>query len=543
MKRVEAGNVRVRGVEGLAACVQEVEGLKRVAAALRDSGLVQVDEGQRMFGMHQLLQQAVGMELGWLEQCQRMRQLLHARCGQFGDESLFDAGLYGVMRDVASVAVAAAVQVNAKERETEKEAWCSGMLLRLCDIARSVYGTDDKFFNHVFGAAHGSLVGDLVEELVIREGCTSAGRCKTLQELVHDAPHVWCVVEMYPEFDLTKCLNAQWKRAARARLLAGLVRAHVREEGGAALRMQAVAAVPLMRDVAGSGEERDVEELLRDCVGLRIVEEGGCRSCRVEAEGKEGAKGREDGGAEGKRRALRAMRWMLQSFLEMKLKDESIERMIDEITGVYVAEEEGVGKWEVGVALGAAFQKAGKFYDGLKFEMSRSAYKRALDMRLPMLGEQHPETGRTLAYMGVAHRHEGVRDTAIKLHERALRIFEGILGLHPATAYVMSNMGAEYSKKGRHKEAIELCEHALRIHERTVGRMHRIAVLAMYNLIKLHRDVRDFAKAEELGQEALDIRTKTLGPDHEETTWSRSKLVSIQQEKARAKKSVRGWGR
>ena len=77
MKRYKAGNVRVRGVEGVAPCVQEVEGLKRVAAVLRCSGLVQVDEGQRMFGMHQLLQQAVGRELGWDKPCARMRQLLH----------------------------------------------------------------------------------------------------------------------------------------------------------------------------------------------------------------------------------------------------------------------------------------------------------------------------------------------------------------------------------------------------------------------------------------------------------------------------------
>ncbi len=235
---------------------------------------------------------------------------------------------------------------------------------------------------------------------------------------------------------------------------------------------------------------------------------------------------------------------MLQSFPEVVREDaKSLDRIMDEIRTVYIAEAEGVGKWEVGVALGAACQKAGMFQDGLKFKMSSSAYGHALKMRLKMLGEKHPETGRTLAYMGVAHRHESVRDTAIEFHERALWIFKDTLGLHPATAYVMSNMGAAYSKKGRHKEAIELCEQALRIHERTVGRTHRIAVLAIYNLINAHRGNGDFAKAEKLGQEALDIRTKMLGPDHEETTWSRSKLVSIQQEKARAEKSVRGWGR
>ena len=126
MKRFKAGNVRVRGVEDVAPAVVEAQGLKRVAAALGRSGLVQVEEGQRVFGMHQLLQQAVGRELGWGEPCARMRRLLHARCGQFGDEIDFDVGLYGVMREVAAAAVAAAGRVKAEggRRATRGAAAC-----------------------------------------------------------------------------------------------------------------------------------------------------------------------------------------------------------------------------------------------------------------------------------------------------------------------------------------------------------------------------------------------------------------------------------
>ena len=166
MKRFKAGNVRVLRAHGVAAAVQEVEGLKRVAGALRCSGLVQVDEGQRTFGMHQLLQQAVGRKLGWRGQCERMRQLLHTRCGQFGDEVLFDVGLYGVMREVAEAAVFAVGRVK-EEGEATVSSWCSGMLLRLYDVARSVYGTGAEFPNRVLAAAHSSLVGELLREQVM----------------------------------------------------------------------------------------------------------------------------------------------------------------------------------------------------------------------------------------------------------------------------------------------------------------------------------------------------------------------------------------
>jgi hypothetical protein len=97
------------------------------------------------------------------------RRLLHARCGQFGDEYDFDVGLYGVMREVAAAAVAAAGRVKAEGGEAG-DAWCSGMLLRLYEVAREAYGTDAEFPNRVVAAAHGSLVDDLVGERVMREG-------------------------------------------------------------------------------------------------------------------------------------------------------------------------------------------------------------------------------------------------------------------------------------------------------------------------------------------------------------------------------------
>ncbi len=112
------------------------------------------DEGQRTFGMHQLLQQAVGRELVWLGQCERMRQLLHTRCGQFGDEVCFDVGLYGVMREVAEAALFAVGRVK-EEGEATVGSWCSGMLLRLYEVARDVYGAEAEFPNRVFLEAEG----------------------------------------------------------------------------------------------------------------------------------------------------------------------------------------------------------------------------------------------------------------------------------------------------------------------------------------------------------------------------------------------------
>jgi len=306
----------------------------------------------------------------------------------------------------------------------------------------------------------------------------------------------------------------------------------VQEEGGAPLPMHAVAAVPLIQDVAGLGQEHDVAQLLRGARGLRVVDDGG-GGCSVEVEEEAGAaEGRGgDGGLVVGGQRLRAMRWRLHTLTG---NVESVERMMDEIGGVYDGEAEGGGRWEVGVALGAACHSVGYSYaNKKKWKEAISVLERALRMRLDTLGEQHPATAVILQSMGAAYSYMGSHDTAIMLYERALRIKKDTLGLHPTTAYTMSSIGAAYGHKGQHKKAIELHEQALRIYERTVGRMHRDAAYAILNMSTAYYNLGDLVKAEELGKEALVIYEKTLGPDHEETKKARDKLDYIQKAKSR----------
>jgi hypothetical protein len=318
---------------------------------------------------------------------------------------------------------------------------------------------------------------------VMREGCTSAGRRMTLRQLVHAAPHLrdvvaldaafkadeddlrvfreemskgaspavgWDTVRVL-RFDVVQCVGRQWGRGARASLLAGVVRAHVMEEGGAALPLQAVAEVPLVREVAGTGDERAVEQLLRarGAAGVvQLVAEEGGSGWRVAAGGEAGAGWRDDG------RALKAMRWKLHT---LRGGVESVERMMREIGEEHAAEAEGGGKWQLGVALGAACHVAGVQYSVQEmWGKGKAALERALRLRLDALGEQHPATAGTLASLGGTYSGMGDRGSAIMLCERALRIFKDTLGPHPATAVTMSSMGTAYGKKGQDKEAIEL---------------------------------------------------------------------------------------
>jgi tetratricopeptide (TPR) repeat protein len=206
---------------------------------------------------------------------------------------------------------------------------------------------------------------------------------------------------------------------------------------------------------------------------------------------------------------------------------ESDKRMMDEICGVYDGDGGG-GRWEVGVARGAASHAAGVSYGVCKMhDKCIAAHERALRMQLDTLGEQHPASAETLSAMGVQNSKMGNHDVAIWLQERALRIFKDTLGQHPATAQTMSNMGATYSHKGQHLKAMELYEQALRIYELTVGRMHRQAAGTILSMSSEYGLLGDLLKAKELGQEAVDIYIKTLGPKHEETITARENLGYI----------------
>ncbi len=90
----DADVMRFRGEDVKRARPEDVlagvtDALGDVAAAVGSSGLVEVDEAGRLFGMHQLLQKAVRAEL-WQAHDDSMAALLEGRCGCMGDEDRVD---------------------------------------------------------------------------------------------------------------------------------------------------------------------------------------------------------------------------------------------------------------------------------------------------------------------------------------------------------------------------------------------------------------------------------------------------------------------
>ncbi len=556
MKRYKLGNVRLRRID-IASSLQDAEGLKQVAAALRSCPLLVVDEQNRTFSMPPLLQTAVGIVLGWQQQCARMKALLHMRFGQFGDDVCLDVRLHSMIREVFPVA-AHAIRRMRHFVVGHEASWCTGMLLRLYEVAHQTNVIEIDFLP-LLSNAHSCLVTDLLYVHLIRSG----DRGMTLKAVVDTAPFIRDVIVMNPDFqsdeealvavemetsrgmseqaakdlyvyrkfDLSNCLC--WSPEVHASLVAYLVHAHVIQVGfaspeGKFLSMQAISEVPIIKDLMElpNVTDRDLGRLVKGRFGLKIVDDVGGSSNVLLQQGAADAS-EYDMGVVKMGHQVRAIRWRLQT-LGMG-NAEWCKRVIDEISGVY--DQDSEDRWEVGVALGTAFHSAGLIYDGWAKDKARIAFERALRLRVDVLGEQHPYTATTLTSTGAAYRDDsdfGDLNTAIVLHERALRICKDTLGLHPTTANTMVSMGAAYCKKRQYKEAIELYKQALHIHERVVGWMHRDTARVILNISTAYYDLGDFEKAEELGLEAMDICTKTLGKDHDRTKEARSNLAKIQ---------------
>jgi hypothetical protein len=134
--------------------------LKKIAAYLKAvmPCIVQVDEVRRTFSMHEIVAGHIRQGLGC--QTDRMRALLHARCGQYLDETLIDPKLHKVMREISCAAQDVTVTCR-RLGLLEGEGWGTGMLLRIYEMTREVWGNESMVTTRCLTLTHALLTADL----------------------------------------------------------------------------------------------------------------------------------------------------------------------------------------------------------------------------------------------------------------------------------------------------------------------------------------------------------------------------------------------
>ena len=159
---------------------------------------------------------------------------------------------------------------------------------------------------------------------------------------------------------------------------------------------------------------------------------------------------------------------------------------------------------------------------------------KALAIRQAALGENHPETARSYGNLAAVLSAQGRYAEAEPLLRKALAIRRAALGEeHPLTAASDDSLAANLEDQGRLAAAEPLYRQALSVRRAALGERHPLTAASLNNLAYNLDSQGRLAEAEPLYRQALEIRTAELGPRHPYTATSLNNLASVLESQGR----------
>jgi tetratricopeptide (TPR) repeat protein len=151
------------------------------------------------------------------------------------------------------------------------------------------------------------------------------------------------------------------------------------------------------------------------------------------------------------------------------------------------------------------------------FDRALELHRRSHERRVEVLGEDHPDIGRSLLNIGTAlagsRQHHAEAEDYLR---RALASLEQTLGPHhPTVATALTNLGNCLARQGRLSDSLPLQQRALEILEGTLGPDHVATAGVLFNLAKVIQDTDRHAEAAALFRRGLLARERELPPDDE----------------------------
>ncbi|PFX12424.1 Nephrocystin-3 [Stylophora pistillata] len=147
--------------------------------------------------------------------------------------------------------------------------------------------------------------------------------------------------------------------------------------------------------------------------------------------------------------------------------------------------------------------------------------KRALDIRLKALGEDHSQTADSYHQVGVTQHSLGDFVSALESNKHALDIRLKALGEdHSRTADSYHSLGVTQHSLGDLVSALESNKRALNIRLKALGEDHSQTAGSYHSLGATPHSLGDCVSALESNKRVLDIRLKALGEDHSQTADS-----------------------
>ncbi|HET7206381.1 MAG TPA: serine/threonine-protein kinase [Terriglobales bacterium] len=169
-----------------------------------------------------------------------------------------------------------------------------------------------------------------------------------------------------------------------------------------------------------------------------------------------------------------------------------------------------------------------------RFAEAEKLERETLAIRRRGLGNDDPNTARSMAYLASTLRGQRRYGEAETLQRSALAIRRRVLGPeHPDTLISMGDLAITLKMTGRLDEAEKLERDALEIERRVLGPEHPDTLTLMNNLAYTLVREKRYPEAERLLRETIDIQARVLGNDHPQTVQSMSDLAYTLSEEGR----------
>jgi eukaryotic-like serine/threonine-protein kinase len=167
-------------------------------------------------------------------------------------------------------------------------------------------------------------------------------------------------------------------------------------------------------------------------------------------------------------------------------------------------------------------------------ERTEAPQTQALQIRRELLGDDDPDTLRSISEMGALRGQMGQLEEQRRLYREAMIGYRELLGeRHVHTLTATGSMGAHYSRSGE----LELAEHyfvdGLEKSRESLGSDHSQTLTALNNMGTLLGDQELFDEAMPYFREVLDIRRRRIGDKHPDTLSSVNNMGWLLQQKGR----------
>ncbi len=162
------------------------------------------------------------------------------------------------------------------------------------------------------------------------------------------------------------------------------------------------------------------------------------------------------------------------------------------------------------------------------YDEALDCLQRALEIRVEVLGPDHPRVGDSLGNLGEIHRLRGDYDEAIGVAARVLTLNEGILGPdHPDIAIALNNLAVAYLDRHDPDPALPLLLRASAIWEQTHGHAHPNIANVLNNLANAHALRGEYEQALAANTEALALWEKLVGVADSRYAYSLGRRADI----------------